>query len=722
MLRASDRDADALRDAVGAAATTLPADAPARIGPFRVLRRLGAGGMGAVYLCRRDDADFEQLLAIKRLAAAAGSAFARERLRAERRVLATLRHPHIAQLVDGGEDADGTPFVAMEYVDGVPITDYAAQHHLDLRARVGLFGQLCAAVQFAHRNLVVHRDLKPDNVLVDGHGQVKLLDFGIAKLLGEHEAGNATPTVAGAMTPHYASPEQVRGEPVSQASDIYSLGVLLYELLCGRRPYAIETTRPSEIERIVCTLDPAPPCAAAGIRGRAAADLDCIVLRAMHKEAERRYASAAQFADDLQRWLERRPVTARPDSTAYRLASFVRRHPLGVALSAVSVVVLAGFAVAMAWQARELARQRDVALRESRVARETADFLVELFAVSDPRERDPADLRAVDLLDVAAQRLPDALSSDPLARARLMHVIGLAYANVGDDARGTALLAQALALREQHAGSDSAEVADSLNRLGNIHRQFGRLREAEPMLLRALAWRERQGEIDADLADSYNNVGLVQNDLGRHVEAEATLRHAIALHRAVSGADTADAASSLHNLAIALRAQGRAAEAHEAALESLRLKRASGARNVSIATTEAVLANIETELGQLDAALTHASESLATRRSVYGNDSAMIASGLVTLARVHAARGEADAARPLFEEALALHARTGNEQTLAAANAQRAFGSFLVDIGERERAVSLLTRARDTAVTHLPADSAELRRYDDALRAAGATP
>ncbi len=679
---------------------------PQHIGPFEVISRLGAGGMGVVYLCRRKEEDFDQLVAVKRLAFAADTDFARQRLRMERAVLAGLRHPNIAQLIDGGEDENGTPFVAMEYVDGVSIDRYVIEQKLDREAQVRLFLALCEAVQFAHRNGVIHRDIKAANVQIDSHGQLKLLDFGIAKLVRDAEKPPEPMTVAASMTPDYASPEQVRGEPATQASDIYSMGVLLFELLAGKRPYDFLTKRPSEIERIVCETN-APP-----LVGKGAADLNSIIARAMHKQPERRYASAAELGDDLNRWLTGHPVEARPDSALYRASRFVRRHPFGTFTTALIALLLAGFGSVMAWQAHQLAVQRDTAEREARVAGETADFLVELFALSDPREGNPENVRARDLLARAAEQLPEQMESDPLGRARLMHVIGLAYANLGDDARGTGLLEQSLALRENHAGPNSLEVADALNRLGNVHRRFGRLQQAEPMLVRALEIREQAGQVDYDLADSYNNVGLLQNDLGYYERAEATLRRSITLHQQYDGQDTPSAASPLHNLALSLQRQGRLDEAREAAQQAIALKRAEGRNQASIANTLAVLANIERERGLLDEALQHSQESLTLREGIYGRNNVLIASGLRTHAEVLLARGDAEEAEALYREALALHEANGSLETIRAAEIQLGLGRLLMELGRDDESVILLNRAAETARRELPHGSPELNKFE----------
>ncbi|MEE4638228.1 MAG: serine/threonine-protein kinase [Wenzhouxiangella sp.] len=706
---------DPLQEAVAAEVDAgLDLAAPERIGPFEVVRRLGAGGMGVVYLCRRSDPDFEQLVAVKRLAMAGDSDFARKRLMMERRVLASLRHPNIAQLIDGGELSDGTPWVAMEYIDGQPIDRWVKQQKLDRRDRVRCFLSLCDAVQFAHRNLVVHRDIKAANVLIDTHGQLKLLDFGIAKLLDNAEPNETALTVASTMTPHYASPEQIRGEPATPASDVYSLGVLLFELLTGQRPYDFPTRRPADVERIVCQIE-APP-----LGGNNSRDLDCIIGRAMHKDPTRRYASARELADDLQRWLDRRPVEARPDSALYRVGRLIRRHPFGTGTAALITMLVIGFGITMTWQAYLLEQERDTAAREARVAQETSDFLIELFSISDPRESNPADVRARDMLDIAAKRLPQALESDPLTRAQLMHVIGLAYSNLGIGERGIELLRDAMNLRLEHAGESSAPVADSRNRLGNALRRFGFLREAEPLLVRALEWRAENGPVDQDLADSYNNVGLLQNELGYYEEAEITLRHAIALHRQVDGEDTSAAAAPLHNLALSLRRQQRFDAAADAAAESIAIKRATeGWSLTSLAVTLAVLANIERQRGDLNAALAYSTESLGLREQVFGRDNLLIASGLVTHGNIIEAMGDLDQAEALKREAVALYAAADQLDSLRAADIQLGLGQLLLDQNRFDEADPLLKRAVASARRELPVGSPELERFETAVRRLG---
>ena len=495
-------------------------------------------------------------------------------------------------------------------------------------------------------------------------------------------------------------------------TDIYSLGLLLYELLAGRRPYDIQTRRPTEIEKIICQTDPGPPLS--NHHGRDG-DLNSIVLKAMHKETDRRYQSAAQLAEDLQRWLDGRPVLARPDSAGYRLRSFLRRHPFGVAASSTLAMMLLVFSVSMAWQAHRLALERDRAEREARVAPETADFLIELFKASDPRETNPEALRARDLLDRAAEHIPAELDGDPLLRAQLMHVIGLAYTNLNVEGSAIALLTGALELREAQLGADSALVADSRNRLGNALRHFGQLEHAEPLLVQALQWRLARGHVDHDLADSYNNVGLLQNQLGWFERAEASLRQSIALHRQVGGAETTEAAAPLHNLALSLRSQQNFEEARQAALDSLAIKRANDWSLASLANTVAVLASIERQLGNRDAAFSSSKESLALRERVFGRDSTQIASGLATHANILAEFGRFTEAESLFLEALDLHENAGSGRSLSAADLRLGYGHFLHTQNRKEEGDRLLAEALTIAKAHFPDNAPGLERYREPL-------
>ena len=408
--------------------------AESRIGPYRLLRTLGIGGMGEVFLAERADAEFEQQVAIKVVTGGAFSRSVQSRLKTERQILAHLDHPNIARLLDGGSLPDGTAYLVMEYVDGVPIDAYCDSNRLDVAARLKLFQTVCAAVHFAHQNLVVHRDIKPSNILVTAAGVPKLLDFGIAKLLDERQAVHNTLLVTQAdlriMTPDFASPEQIRGQAITTTSDVYVLGVLLYRLLAGCGPFVLASTRLSDIERAICEKDPAAPShtihndQSAQARAIAEArktspgrlhralkgDLDNIVLMAMRKEPERRYGSSQQLASDIQRHLDGKPVIARRDTLHYRATKFARRHWLPVSAGVGVFALILAFAVTTYVQTLHIAAERDrVAEQRERTERERiraeeiSTFLVDLFKLTGPEENRGNQVTARELLDSGAQ-------------------------------------------------------------------------------------------------------------------------------------------------------------------------------------------------------------------------------------------------------------------------------------------------------------------------------
>jgi non-specific serine/threonine protein kinase/serine/threonine-protein kinase len=441
LLAAHDRGGDFLQAAVEQAERALgggpePELLGRRIGAYRLVRLLGRGGMGAVYLAERADEAFRQRVAIKLLPWALATAEARHRFQLERQTLARLEHPHIARLLDGGETADGLPYLVMEYVDGEPIDQFCQRQDLDLVRRLRLFREVCGAVAHAHRNLVVHRDLKPGNILVTADGAVKLLDFGIAKLLPGAETDETLPlTLAGRLllTPLFASPEQVRGEPVTTATDVYALGLLLFRLLVGAHPYRFATESPVEVVRVVCDQPPPRPSVAAtagtaglglpALRRRLRGDLDNIVLKALRKEPERRYASVEALAEDLRRYLEQLPVRARPDTPGYRAAKFARRHRLGLAAAALIAASLLGGLLATARQAR-------IAERRFQDVRALANSL--LFEVHDAIAPLPGSTPARQLLVRNGLAYLDRLAAETGGDPALELDLAAAYQRVGD--------------------------------------------------------------------------------------------------------------------------------------------------------------------------------------------------------------------------------------------------------------------------------------------------
>ncbi|MEK7330512.1 MAG: serine/threonine-protein kinase, partial [Candidatus Eisenbacteria bacterium] len=422
-----------------------PPMAGRQIGPWRVVREVGRGGMGAVYLAERADGAFEQTVALKLIKRGLARAEILQRFLRERRILARLEHRNIARLADGGVTDDGLPWFAMEYVEGQPITDWCDEHRAGVEERLRLFRAVCDAVQYAHRNLVVHRDLKPSNIFVTADGEVKLLDFGIARLLSDEPDGDAlTLTREGlrVLTPHYAAPEQLRGEAATTATDLYSLGVVLYELLSGARPFGRSATSLDQLRREVLEEEPVPP---SGLRSEwrhpLRGDLDNIVLTALRKEPQRRYPSVEALLADLERYREGRPVQATPPSARYRIAKFVRRNRVSVIAGAVVTLTFLVGVVATMWQAVAAALvvaslvgglavsigQTRLARREARKAEEVRSFLLRVFEVADPYHSRGQSVTARELLDQGARRIDSELKGQPALRAEMLGVLADLY-------------------------------------------------------------------------------------------------------------------------------------------------------------------------------------------------------------------------------------------------------------------------------------------------------
>jgi eukaryotic-like serine/threonine-protein kinase len=539
-----------------------PATGPARVGPFRVLRRLAQGGMGAVYLAEREDAQFEQRVALKLIRAEADTEELIRRFLAERRIMALLEHPGIARLIDGGIADDGRPWFAMEYVDGEPIDRYCNARQLPLAKRLDLFSAVCDAVQYAHQHLVVHRDLKPSNILVTPGGQVKLLDFGIAKVLDPLESAAdtwLTRTGLYPMTPEFAAPEQVRGEPVSTATDVYALGVLLYLLLTGRPPYSVRGRSPADLERVVAELDPARPSEVAEtpLRRRLRGDLDAIVLKAMRKEAADRYSSVAALQADLERHRQGLPIHARPTGAVYRLRKFARRNRAAVAaslLTLLSLIAGSGFSVA---QMREAQHQRDAAVDEMR--RQQAMTEIQAFLGSDTRGADGRPLAMPERFRLAERLLFTRFRHDPALIADVVAQFANPLLESGHTALQRELLARARTLAVDAGLSEQEALIEC--HLAYSYAYETMLDSARSALTRARAAIERTRPSDAVLASCLSSEGALLLEEGRPDSAVLVQTRAVAL--AGGGTGELFQLQMLNGLAAALRAAGRTRDATE---------------------------------------------------------------------------------------------------------------------------------------------------------------
>jgi serine/threonine-protein kinase len=569
LIAAHERPMGALdRPIAAVAASILDAERePERhIGPYRVLRELGRGGMGVVYLAERDDGQYRRRVAIKVVRSGFDDGQIQRRFLAERQILASLSHPNIAQLLDGGVTDGQLPYLVMEYVDGQPLTAYCDLNRLGVEARLRLFLEVCAAVRHAHQNLVIHRDLKPANIVVDTTGRVKLLDFGIAKLLNPSLAAVEMPLTRlehRVMTLDYASPEQVRGDALTTASDVYSLGVILYELVCGHRPYRTAGQSPEQIVQLVCTNDPERPSSRAGQSAEKLArqlrgDVDAIVMMALRKEPARRYRSAGALGDDIERHFARLPVMARQGSRRYLAGRFLRRRRLevtAVALVAAALLVGAGLSLRQASIARH---ERDRATAAQAQAEEVTAFVLGLFSSAevDP-SRPTGDLSVRDLLRRGVARV-DALADQPLVQARLFGVIGGMQHNLGEFDEAIRLLDRAVAIRRTLP--DRVALADTLLQLSWVYRSRGDGVQARRIVQEVVDIRRTVFPPEApEIADAVYELGFVA---GNNQELEVLYREALAILER-TGARPEQQLRLRLGLTTSLRRQGRFAEALE---------------------------------------------------------------------------------------------------------------------------------------------------------------
>src|SRR6266542_1003315 len=610
------------------AVAAAPPDEPAgqRIGPYRLTRLIGHGGMGAVYEAVRADDEFQQRVAIKLIKRGMESDFARERFLRERQILASLDHPHIARLLDGGTTAEGQPYFVMEFVAGETITAYCNRRQLSLDEKLKLFRDVCSAVQHAHCKLVIHRDLKPGNILVTEDGAPKLLDFGIAKLLAPDpgEVITNAESTARLMTPDYASPEQLRGGAITTATDVYSLGVVLYELLTARRPYQFEAIAPLKISRTICDTE-APrlseaarmhTTAPAKLARRLAGDLDNIMLMALRKEPERRYQSVEQFSADIRRHLAGLPVMAREDTFSYRASKVVR----------------------------EL---KDQPLVQAKLMDTIGRLYLSIGAYdrAQPLLADALELRRQ---TVGAERLDMAES--------LHHLAALAYQK-GDHAGSETMYREALQLRRSLLGAKSLKVADSMAGLGQVLVARGKFAEAEPLVCDALALRRSQLEPEhKDIADSLlHGLGRLLGQQGKFAEAADVYRQALAIYRKLYGEENPFVAASLNNLAVMLKELGDYRGAEALFRESLAMRRKLlGAEHPDVAASLANLASLLQDNREYAEAEQCYRQALLLRRKLFGENHVRLAATMNNLGTLLAARGDYAGSEDLHRQALAI--------------------------------------------------------------------
>ncbi len=665
---------------------------PRRIGPYRVIERIGVGGMGTVYLAERDDDQFRQRVAIKLVKRGMDSEQILARFRAERQILASLEHPCIARLFDGGIAEDGRPYFVLEYIDeALPIDRYCQDNGLSVAARLELFRQVCDAVQYAHRKLIVHRDLKPSNLLVSKDGQVKLLDFGIAKLLDPAAAdvtqSARTHTEMRLLTPEYASPEQARGEPLATTSDVYSLGVVLYKLLTGEKPYrvsgaaaavamAVREQEPDKPSTVVRRGGDAEPMLSPGLLE---GDLDNVVLMALRKEPEARYPSAEALSADIGRYLERRPVLARPQTVGYRVRRFVQRHAVAVALSGLATLFLVAGVAGTAWQGHLARQERDRARAEAEKAERVADVLVGLFDMSNPGLTSDANSMTVrEFADRAQAELAGELEDQPEVLARLETVMGRLNVSLARLQQARPLFESALARQREAFPQGHLDLVETLHRYSGLLRALGELDSAEAAVTEALAVRrELRGEDDLGVADLLQQHSFVLGSRGDLDRAQEKLEEAYGIRRRLLPGDHPAIGSSLGALATFSYQRGEFGEAAELGRRALAIQRAAhGDVHQAVAHELNNLGAYHQANGDYQKALETHREALRVRTAVYGSEHPFVAFSLTHLGSLALLLGDPETAEERFHRALELriaaHDRDHPQVGIALTNLGRA--------------------------------------------------
>jgi eukaryotic-like serine/threonine-protein kinase len=714
------------------------------VGPYRLLQLLGEGGMGEVWLGEQT-LPVRRRVAVKIIKAGMDTKEVVARFESERQALALMDHPAIAKVLDAGSTPEGRPYFVMEYVPGVPITEHCDRHRLSTKERLALVVQVCEGVQHAHHKAIIHRDLKPSNILVslvDGEARAKIIDFGIAKAIAQRLTDKTLLTEFGTLlgTPEYMSPEQAEptGQDVDTRTDVYSLGAILYQLLTGELPLGSKELRSSsdeELRRRLREVEPLKPSARLTTLGASAGetasnrhtdpgtlrrellgDVDAITMKALAKERSRRYGTPSELAIDIRRHLRNEPVVARPPSQVYRVHKYVQRHRVGVVIASALLVLLTGFAVSMAVQARRIARERDRANREAAASKRVVAFMTGMFRVSSPSEARGNTLTAREVLDRASKEIETGLAQDPEVRARLLGTMGEVYLNLGLLPRAEPLLKTALDIQANVLGPTSEEALESRHRWGELLYQQGQHQQAEAFERETLAMaRQALGPDHPLTVSTIEGIASSLLDQGRFKDAEQLYRELLATDRRLEGPEGARTLATLNNLANALSRQGRFAEAaplRAAALQGT--ERTLGPDHPKTLMMKSNLAADEYGLGNYAEAEKLHLQLVEVQRRVLGPEHPETMMELENLANAYTGERRFDEAEKLLQEILVTERRARGSKTLLAHETLYNLACNASAAGQREKALGYLREAVDN---RMPLAIAEHMGQDPDLKA-----
>jgi eukaryotic-like serine/threonine-protein kinase len=701
------------------------------IGPYRLIRRIGEGGMGQVWLADQTE-PLQRQVALKLIRTGFFDDSLLQRFQSERQSLAVMEHPAIAKVFDAGMTPAGQPFLVMEYVAGEPVTRYCDRKQLTVRDRLDLFARVCDGVQHAHQKAVIHRDLKPANILVievDGQPAPRIIDFGLASIVepGSVSENSSPNPVAG--TPGYMSPEQLAGADLDTRTDVYSLGVVLYELMTGLPPFDAKGWHQEPLSRFTSRLKEMPlilpsrrlssanagevarlrRCTPRQLARQLAGDIDLIAAKALEKDRARRYGTPLELAADIRRFLTSHPIEAHPPGTRYFLQKYVRRHRVGAAMAVALALVLAGAAVLQTLALRRIARERDRATRIS-------DFMVSSFRIADPSEARGNQITAREILDHAYSQIDPGLHTDPDMQSQMMMVMGAVYENLGLYSRAVELYRKASAIREQQFGPENTQTLQSQASLAWALYRDGKYHDSEQLLRTVLAVRlRRSGENNADTITVMDYLGAVLNDEGHSSEAETLERKTLAWRTRVDGPSSPDTLVSMNHLALALQNLHRLPEAENLDRAQIagwqRVEGVDSMRGLFAADNLAIILYLEGRLGEAESL---DRQTLAAKRRVLGPDHPETVRSMNTLTAVLTDEGKLQEAKTLGQDVLAIRTRILGPEHPLTLSAMSNLGEILTRLGDYNQAQNLLEKARVTAIRVLGANSPQsnLARYN----------
>lgn len=673
-------------------------ECPTQIGYYSIKKRIGIGGMGEVYLADRTDGKFHQNVALKLMRHSVSSHDQERRFEQERTILSSLNHPNIARLLDGGISEDGRSYYVMEYVDGIPITEYCSKHNLTISERLALFKQVCKAVQYAHSNFIVHRDLKPDNLLVKNNGIVKILDFGIAKMIDDsldEKSMHQTSVGLRMLSLKHAAPEQLTLEPITTATDVYSLGVLLYQLLTDSHPYDLKEKNLQESEYIIRNQEPRrPSLVSKRWQSKLKGDLDSIILKALRKEPQERYESAQNLLKDIERYEKSIPVTARHDSIPYSTRKFIKRHTIPLLFTFLIFVIVIGFTL---FYTHRISQEKQLAELQAQKAEQITLFLMDMFEANSPSQTGGEILNLQNML-LRGESEAGKLEGYPEIQAQMYEVIGEIYRRLGQYDKSESLLRQSLQVRQELYGNYHPETVSVFDKLGLLLINKGNFFKADSILSLSLEIRENHLQSTGPaLAQTLSNLAYVTRRRGDYITAEEMYRRSLAIREEHLGPDHPLTLENMNSLGVVLHYKGKYRETESLFREILdRRQKMLAPVHPDIAISQNSLGALLMNLGNYQEADSLLQEALTIRKKLYGEDHPYVALSLNNLAFSQLDQNKFDLASKYVEEAYRIRMEQLGENHTNTAITNLILARLMLKTNRPDSALSLFQEAFHT--------------------------